>query len=210
MAATAGNRSTPPVALLSPTTIRATVVDTAFEVVEDDDVAFSLALCREVQRLYASYQSGELESTDEVGAGLDLARQMVLALQGSIDSGMPAMRLQVAAAQTAEMTAVLVGDRRRSPAAARALIEARVSQPASPGPAEQPAVTARSKVRAGLRVAAGLVACVVLGVLITVPVAVMALFPDHLTLIGSAYAAVAVLFAAVRSRARPRSTAPLA
>ena len=86
------------------------VQDSGFTLVEEDDVAFTLALCREIHRLYGSYQDGDLPGDEQVWAGLDLTRRMVLTLQAAVTAGMPAMRLQVAASQTREMMAVLFGD----------------------------------------------------------------------------------------------------
>lgn len=78
-----------------------------FTLVEEDDVAFSLSLCREIHRIYGSYQSGDLEATDSVHVGLALTTQMLSTLASSVSRGMPAMRIQVAWAQTSEMMAVM-------------------------------------------------------------------------------------------------------
>jgi hypothetical protein len=82
-----------------------------FTIVEQDDVAFALSLCKEIHRIYGSYQSGELEAGDDsVRLGLLLTSQMLSTLGGAVTKGMPAMRLEVAAAQTREMVAVLFGE----------------------------------------------------------------------------------------------------
>jgi hypothetical protein len=81
-----------------------------FNLVEEDDVAFSISLCREIHRIYGSYQSGELEATDSVHIGLALSTQMLSTLAHSVSKGMPAMRIEVAWAQTSEMMAVMFGE----------------------------------------------------------------------------------------------------
>jgi hypothetical protein len=80
-----------------------------FTLVEEDDVAFSLTVCREIYRIYATYQSGELFATEPVRAGLLLTTQMFATLQNTVTEGMPALRIEVAAAQTREMMAALFG-----------------------------------------------------------------------------------------------------
>ncbi len=80
---------------------------TGFTLVEEDDVAFSLRLCREVHRLYNDYQEGDLPSTDPVRAGLMVTVEMLAILSRSVHDGMPAMRIMVSAAQTREMLAVV-------------------------------------------------------------------------------------------------------
>lgn len=81
----------------------------AFTLVEEDDVAFSLQLCREVHRIYGQYQDGGLPSTDSMLAGLVVTVEMLAALSRMVREGMPAMRITVAAAQTREMLAVGFG-----------------------------------------------------------------------------------------------------
>ena len=81
-----------------------------FTLVEEDDVAFSLSLCREINRIYGSYQSDDLEDNDSVHVGLALAAQVLSTLAGSVSKGMPAMRIEVAWAQTSEMMAVMFGE----------------------------------------------------------------------------------------------------
>ena len=81
-----------------------------FTLVEEDDVAFSLNLCREIHRIYGSYQSDDLEDSDSVHVGLALAAQVLSTLAGSVSKGMPAMRIEVAWAQTSEMMAVMFGE----------------------------------------------------------------------------------------------------
>ena len=80
-----------------------------FTVVEDDDVSFGIALCREIHRLYGLYQAGELPATDSVRDGLLLTTEMFSTLQNSVTDGMPALRLQVGAAQVREMVGALFG-----------------------------------------------------------------------------------------------------
>lgn len=80
-----------------------------FTLVEEDDVAFGLQLCREVHRIYGQYQDGGLPSTDSMLAGLVVTVEMLAALSRTVREGMPAMRITVAAAQTREMLAVAFG-----------------------------------------------------------------------------------------------------
>lgn len=80
-----------------------------FTLIEEDDVAFTLQLCREVHRLYGDYQVGNLASDDYVLAGLAVSMEMLAALSRQVTDGMPAMRITVAAAQTREMLAVMFG-----------------------------------------------------------------------------------------------------
>lgn len=80
-----------------------------FRLVEEDDVAFALGLCREVHRIYGDYQERGLPRTDEAVAGLTVALEAMAKLSASVRDGMPAMRLTVAAAQTREMLAVTFG-----------------------------------------------------------------------------------------------------
>ncbi|HET6965548.1 MAG TPA: hypothetical protein VFH58_12305 [Acidimicrobiales bacterium] len=82
----------------------------AFTLVEEDDVAFSLQLCREVHRIYGRYQDGGLPSTDSMLAGLVVTVEMLAALSRTVREGMPAMRITVAAAQTREMLVVAFGE----------------------------------------------------------------------------------------------------
>ncbi|MDA8044279.1 MAG: hypothetical protein M0Z30_03435 [Actinomycetota bacterium] len=94
----------PPTELIDP------VVESAgFTFVEEDDVAFSLRLCREVNRIYGEYQEGLLASTDAVQAGLAVTVEMLAVLSRSVRDGMPSMRITVAAAQTREMLVVVFG-----------------------------------------------------------------------------------------------------
>jgi hypothetical protein len=78
-----------------------------FIVVEDDDVSFAVALCREIHRMYGMYQADELPATDSVEHGLMLTMEMFTTLQNSVTDGMPALRLQVGAAQAREMLGTL-------------------------------------------------------------------------------------------------------
>lgn len=80
-----------------------------FTFVEEDDVAFTLRLCREVYRLYGDYQDGGLAADDYVLAGLSVTMEMLAVLSHRVVDGMPAMRVTVAAAQTREMLAVMFG-----------------------------------------------------------------------------------------------------
>ena len=75
--------------------------------VEEDDVAFTLSLCREVHRLYGEYLASGLPATDSLKAGLMMTVEMLTLLSDSVESGMPAMRITVGAAQVTEMLAVI-------------------------------------------------------------------------------------------------------
>lgn len=83
------------------------MVSTGFTLVEEDDVAFTLSLCREVHRIYGGYQDGSVAATDSLKGGLLITIEMLAALTNTIDGGMPSMRIAVAATQTREILAVL-------------------------------------------------------------------------------------------------------
>ena len=80
-----------------------------FTFVEEDDVAFSLGLCREVHRIYGDYQESGLRLDDGLLAVLAVTVEMLAVLSRTVTGGMPSMRITVAAAQTREMLAVLFG-----------------------------------------------------------------------------------------------------
>lgn len=82
-------------------------VHDGFTLVEEDDVAFTLSLCRQVHRLYGLYQDGELPPAPNLEAGLQATIEMLAVVNRSVTTGMPAMRITVAAAQVTEMLAVL-------------------------------------------------------------------------------------------------------
>jgi hypothetical protein len=81
-----------------------------FTLVEEDDVAFTLSLCREVYRIYGGYQEGAFVASDPLHAGLVMTMEMLAGLSRIVTVGMPAMRVTVAAAQTREMLAVMFDD----------------------------------------------------------------------------------------------------
>ncbi len=89
--------------------VRSAVGPSGFTFVEEDDVAFSLQLCREVHRIYGEYQDGRLQTSDSVLAGLTVTVEMLAALSRSVRDGMPGMRITVAGAQVREMLAVIFG-----------------------------------------------------------------------------------------------------
>jgi len=112
-------------------TLTPIVESSGFTLVEEDDVAFSVSLCREVNRIYGSYESGELEADHSVHLGLSLTVQMLARMSSTVTKGMPAMRIEVASAQTREMMTVLFGEpllpqRGR---AARRQVEGRCTRP---------------------------------------------------------------------------------
>jgi hypothetical protein len=95
--------------LSEPRSLAPTVESPGFKLVEEDDVAFSLGLCREIQRIYVSYHDGDLTPTEGVRDGLALSLEMLTVLRATVTEGMPAMRLEVAAAQAREIVGVLFG-----------------------------------------------------------------------------------------------------
>lgn len=72
-------------------------------------MAFSLGLCREVNRIYSKYQDDSLTPSDSLQAGLMVTIQMLAMLSHSVTEGMPGMRITVAAAQSREILAVMFG-----------------------------------------------------------------------------------------------------
>jgi hypothetical protein len=76
-------------------------------IVEQEDVVFALGLCREIHRIYGDYLEGSVKSDESLEAGLMMTIEMLAIMSQSVDSGMPAMRVGVAAAQVTEMLAVL-------------------------------------------------------------------------------------------------------
>ncbi len=95
--------------LSEPKSLEPMVEPHGFKLVEEDDVAFSLGLCREIQRIYSSYHEGVLTPTEGVRDGLTLSLEMVAVLTATVTEGMPALRLEVASAQAREMVGVLFG-----------------------------------------------------------------------------------------------------
>lgn len=95
---------------VSSETVQAEIQPPGFTFVEEDDVAFSLRLCREVHRIYADYQEGQVPASDPVLAGLALSFEVLGTLGNTVRGGMPAMRISVASAETREMLAVLFGE----------------------------------------------------------------------------------------------------
>jgi hypothetical protein len=85
------------------------VVENGFTLVEEDDVAFSLSICREINRIYGTYQEGDLPHSDPMRAGLVLTMEMFATLKKTVHDGMPAMRIEVAQAQAREMMATMFG-----------------------------------------------------------------------------------------------------
>jgi hypothetical protein len=88
-------------------TVEALPVEAGVTLVEEDDVAFSLNLCREVHRLYGEYLTSGLPATESLKAGLMMTVEMLAILSNSVQAGMPAMRITVAAAQVTELLAVI-------------------------------------------------------------------------------------------------------
>jgi hypothetical protein len=86
-----------------PTTLSPVGESAGFTLVEDDDVAFCLALCLEIRRIYAAYQDGDVTANDSLRSGLNLTIEMFSMLRGTVTDGMPALRLEVGAAQAKEM-----------------------------------------------------------------------------------------------------------
>ena len=88
-------------------TERAVVEPGGFTLVEEDDVAFSLSLCREVNRLYGLYEEGRMKPSPQLEGGLMVSIEMLALVARSVTTGMPAMRITVAGAQLREMMSVL-------------------------------------------------------------------------------------------------------
>ena len=105
-----------------------------FTLVEEDDVAFSISLCREIHRIYGSYESGDLEADHSVHLGLSLSVQILTTLANTVTKGMPAMRIEVASAQSREMMAVLFGEPLfpQKGRAGRRQLEGRCTRPLGP------------------------------------------------------------------------------
>jgi hypothetical protein len=78
---------------------------------EDDDVAFSLRLCREIDRIYDAYQEGGLDDGHNTWAGLRITLEMLNVLQNTVTHGVTGMRLQVAIAQVREINQGLFAGR---------------------------------------------------------------------------------------------------
>jgi hypothetical protein len=223
-------------------TIKPEVEERGFNLVEEDDVAFTMALCREIHRLYGSYQEGDLPLTEQVWAGLNLSQTAVVTLRSTINSGMPSMRLDVAAAQAREMLAVLFGAEAMAqrptfrtkkvdsgieptksvtsvhPSGARALpspVESDLAVPTVAVPTFAVPTLAVSTLAVPtladrwnavwtrrsllIRFVTGLVGCLLLAVAVDIPLTVLALFPDHLTVLCVVYA-LAVIAAWLRRR----------
>jgi hypothetical protein len=225
------------------------VENPGFTLIEDDDVAFSISLCREIHRIYGTYQDGELEATDSVRAGLNLTTEMFAVLQNTVTDGMPAMRLEVGAAQAREMMAALFGEgfpssksrevrsgrsrscgRRNSPAlgggsrhraAIAETIEAvpapaitPLALPSEPRWTEQPEVgfersaahpsRAHRAFRSLFRTLLAIIAVCVGAVLIDVPFAVLALYPNHFLPLSVAFLTVGLGAGAVNRIIRSR------
>jgi hypothetical protein len=234
------------------------VENPGFTLIEDDDVAFSVSLCREIHRIYSTYQSGQLDDTDAVHAGLNLTMQMFAVLQNSVTDGMPALRLEVGAAQAREMMAALFGEglpyrrsreviaarkpvcgRRPSPALAGAIRQAvpagetaateaparkelveqhptdlsvaapaelSLPGPAAVGPTPSPAQPSRSRriLRSAFKVVVALLALCLAAVLIDVPFAILALYPNHFVPICIGFGVFAIVAGLANRMVRSR------
>ena len=85
----------------------AVVEPNGFTLVEEDDVAFALSLCREVNRLYGLYQEGRMQASPQLEGGLMVSIEMLALVARTVTTGMPAMRITVAGAQLREMMSVM-------------------------------------------------------------------------------------------------------
>ena len=81
----------------------------AVEAVADEDVEYTLDVCREVNRIYQRYQDGCIDASRELMSGLIMTRDMLRVMATKVTVGMAAMRIAVAVAQTDEIVAVLYG-----------------------------------------------------------------------------------------------------
>ena len=88
-------------------TDRVVVEPNGFTLVEEDDVAFTLSLCREVNRLYGLYQGGRMQASPQLEGGLMVSLEMLALVARTVTTGMPAMRITVAGAQLREMMSVM-------------------------------------------------------------------------------------------------------
>lgn len=86
---------------------RAVVEPNGFTLVEEDDVAFALSLCREVNRLYGLYQEGRMQASPPLEGALMVSIEMLALVARTVTTGMPAMRITVAGAQLREMMSVV-------------------------------------------------------------------------------------------------------
>jgi hypothetical protein len=75
--------------------------------VAEDDIAFSLSLCREVHRIYGMYQDGDLSTGCDTWAALRVTLEMLSVLQNTVVDGLPSRRLEIATAQLNEIDQVL-------------------------------------------------------------------------------------------------------
>jgi hypothetical protein len=89
------------------TAIESVATPAGFTLVDDEDVAFCLRLCREVNRIYGRYHEDRLASTEPLLATLAMTAEALSALGRTVKDGMPGIRITVAAAQTREMLAVM-------------------------------------------------------------------------------------------------------
>jgi hypothetical protein len=215
-------------------TITPSVHTAGFTLVEEDDVAFSLSLCKEIHRIYGSYQSGDLEATDSVHLGLSLTAQVLATLGGAVTKGMPAMRIEVAAAQAREMMAVMFDEpvSRKATRVTRQAMDRRCSRPVGtpmavetpkliaakelPGSPQQqnnsqndsaissaatrlplptPSPLAEDRLRSWfadrslpVRIALGIVGCVIAAVLTDIPIALLLLYSNMFLQLVLAYA----------------------
>lgn len=164
--------------------------------------------------MYGLFQEGALSAREQLRAELDLTRRSIAALQLSTTAKTYAIRLRVAEVQTAEMLSDLFGQppvEESAPIPPPPILAATppnlsagpepIASTESPHPVQ--GTTSAWSALAGIfwyrrslafRVAAGLVLCLVAAVLIVVPVAIMALFPNHLTEIAVAYALIAFVW----------------
>jgi hypothetical protein len=118
--------------------IEAVAAPAGFTLVEDEDVAFCLRLCREVNRIYGRYHEDRLPSTDPLRAILAMTAETLAALSRTVKDGMPGIRITVATAQTREMLAVLFDQDPMQYPTSRTLLQPYRSMLAEPA---RPAVT---------------------------------------------------------------------
>ncbi len=191
-----------------PTTLSSVGENAGFTLVEDDDVAFSLALCREIRLIYDDYQDGVLTANDSLRSGLNLTIEMFGMLRGTVTNGMPALRLEVGAAQAKEMLLTMFDPDVAWPGSSAALDgpPGLTVAPliASSEPRSRRWTASWDKQPLFVKVLATLLAIALVPVFIDAPFAILALFPNYLYPLSAAFIALALAAKPVSRAIRTR------
>jgi hypothetical protein len=191
-----------------PTTLSPVGENAGFTLVEDDDVAFNLALCREIRRIYDDYQDGALTADDSLRSGLSLTIEMFAMLRGTVTDGMPALRLEVGAAQAKEMLMTMfdpdVPWLRSSPSLDGPLGVAAPPLISPPEPRSRRWTASWDKQPLIVKILATLLALALVPVFIDAPFAILALFPNYLYPLSAAFVALALAAKPVSRAIRTR------